>query len=85
MMNINVSKEIKQNKRLLTKKDFIEKIIEPHNKKDLSKMKISELRELYKMTHIVDGKFRDMRGYCFSCLKPLRPDYTSFENYCLDC
>ena len=85
MMNINASKEIKQNKRLLTKKDFIEKIIEPHNKKDLSKMKISELRELYKMTHIINGNFKDMRGFCFSCLKPLRPDYTRFENYCLDC
>ena len=67
------------------KKDFIEKIIEPDNKKDLSKMKISELRELYKMTHIIDGNLRDMRGYCFSCLTPLKADYTRFENYCLDC
>ena len=25
------------------------------------------------------------KGYCFKCLKPLRPDYTVFENYCLDC
>ena len=71
--------------RLLTKKDFIEKIIEPDNKKDLSKMKISELRELYKMTHIIDGNLRDMRGYCFKCLTPLKPDYIKYENYCLDC
>jgi hypothetical protein len=84
-MNTSELKKTVQNKRLLTKKDFIEKIIEPHNKKDLSKMKISELRELYKMTHIIDGNFRDMRGYCFSCLTPLKPDYTRFENYCLDC
>ena len=48
-------------------------------------MKISELRELYKITHIIDGNLRDMRGYCFSCLTPLKPDYTRFENYCLDC
>jgi len=71
--------------RLLTKKDFIEKIIEPDNKKDLSKMKISDLRELYKMTHIIDGNLRDMRGYCFKCLTPLKPDYIKYENYCLDC
>ncbi len=71
--------------RLLEKEDFIEKIIEPHNKKDLSKMKITELRELYKITHIIDGNLRDMRGHCFKCLKPLRPDYTVFKNYCLDC
>ena len=56
-----------------------------YSKKDLSKMKISELRELYKMTHIIDGNLRDMRGYCFSCLTPLKADYTRFENYCLDC
>ena len=72
MMNSSALKKITPNKRLLTKKDFIEKIIEPHNKKDLSKMKISELRELYKMTHIIDGNLRDMRGYCFSCLTPLK-------------
>jgi len=85
MMSTSELKKTIQNKRLLTKKDFIEKIIEPHNKKDLSKMKISELRELYKITHIIDGNLKDMRGYCFSCLTPLRPDYTRFENYCLDC
>ena len=86
-MSTNELKKTTQNKRLLTKKDFIEKIIEPHNKKDLSKMKISELRELYKITHSIDGNFRDMRGYCFDCLTPLKPDYTSNlnKNYCLDC
>ena len=81
MMN---TKDLEKN-RLLTKKDFIEKIIEPHNKKDLSKMKISELRELYKMTHIIDGNLRDMRGNCYKCLTPLRADYTHHKNYCLDC
>ena len=48
-------------------------------------MKISELRELYKITHLIDGNLKDMRGCCFSCLTPLKPDYTRFENYCLDC
>ena len=87
MMNINASKEIKQNKRLLNKKDFLNIAInDPDlNIDELKKMKVNELRELYKMTHIIDGNLRDMRGYCFSCLKPLRPDYTRFENYCLDC
>ncbi len=71
-------------KRLLSKKDFIQKIIEPHNN-NLKNLKINELRELYKMTHIIDGNLKDMRGYCFKCLTPLKPDYIKFENYCLDC
>ena len=29
--------------------------------------------------------YENKKGYCFKCLKPLRPDYTVFENYCLDC
>jgi hypothetical protein len=87
MMSTSELKKTIQNKRLLTKKDFIEKIIEPHNKKDLSKMKISELRELYKITHLIDGNLKDMRGHCFGCLASLRHDYTSNlnKNYCLDC
>ena len=31
------------------------------------------------------GKYRNMKGCCFDCLTPLKPDYTQFENYCLDC
>ena len=87
MMNINASKEIKQNKRLLTKKDFLNIAInDPDlNIDELKKMKVNELRELYKITHLIDGNLRDMRGYCFSCLTALKPDYTRFENYCLDC
>ena len=87
MMNINASKEIKQNKRHLTKKDFLNIAInDPDlNIDELKKMKVNELRELYKITHLIDGNLRDMRGYCFSCLTPLKPDYTRFENYCLDC
>ena len=33
----------------------------------------------------VNGKVKDMRGNCFKCLTPLKPDYTQFKNYCLDC
>jgi len=81
MMNINASKEIKQNKKitLLKKTDFLSL------KPELKHLKVAELREHFKITHIINGKFKDMRGHCFSCLKPLRPDYTRFENYCLDC
>ena len=87
MMNTNELKKTIQNKRLLTKKDFLNIAInDPDlNIDELKKMKVNELRELYKITHSIDGKFRDMRGYCFSCLTPLKPDYTRFENYCLDC
>ena len=86
-MNTNELKKTIQNKRLLTKKDFLNIAInDPDlNIDELKKMKVNELRELYKITHSIDGKFRDMRGYCFSCLTPLKPDYTRFENYCLDC
>ena len=85
-MSTSELKKTTQNKRLLTKKDFLI-LAGGHGLSvdNLKKMKISELRELYKITHSIDGNFRDMRGFCFSCLKPLRPDYTRFENYCLDC
>ena len=87
MMNTRELKKTIQNKRLLTKKDFLNIAInDPDlNIDELKKMKVNELRELYKITHSIDGNLRDMRGYCFSCLTPLRPDYTRFENYCLDC
>jgi len=85
MMNI---KDLKKDK-LLNKKDLLDVVI---NDPDLDidnfkKMKVNELRDHFKMTHIIDGKFRDMRGYCFSCITPLRADYTSSKsnNYCIDC
>ena len=80
--------ELKKNK-LLNKKDLLNIVI---NDPDLDidnfkKMKVNELREHFKITHIIDGKLRDMRGYCFSCITPLRADYTSSKsnNYCIDC
>ena len=85
MMNI---KDLKKDK-LLNKKDLLDVVI---NDPDLDidnfkKMKVNELRDHFKMTHIIDGKFRDMRGYCFSCITPLKADYTSSKsnNYCIDC
>ena len=85
MMNTS---ELKKDK-LLNKKDLLDVVI---NDPDLDidnfkKMKVNELRDHFKMTHIIDGKFRDMRGYCFSCITPLKADYTSSKsnNYCIDC
>ena len=63
-------------KRLLNKKDFI-KIIEENN--------INDVREIFKLTHIIDNKYKNFNCYCYSCLKPLRPDYQKYKNYCLDC
>jgi len=85
MMNTS---ELKKDK-LLNKKDLLDVVI---NDPDLDidnfkKMKVNELRDYFKMTHLIDGKFRDMRGYCFSCITPLKADYTSSKsnNYCIDC
>jgi len=72
--------------KMLKNKDYhiTEKLINTHTEA-LKQMKVNELRELFKITHSIDGNLRDMRGYCFSCLTPLKADYTRFENYCLDC
>ena len=80
MMNTN---ELKKDKKitLLKKADFLS------FKPELKHLKVDELRDHFKTTHIIDGKLRDMRGYCFSCITPLRADYTSSKsnNYCADC
>ena len=80
MMNTN---ELKKDKKiiLLKKADFLS------FKPELKHLKVNELRDHFKITHIIDGKLRDMRGYCFSCITPLRADYTSSKsnNYCADC
>ena len=70
---------------LLKKDDFLNLNKNLSFKNQLKNMKIEELRDYFKITHIVNGKFKDMRGNCFKCLTPLRPDYTQFKNYCLDC
>jgi len=58
MMNTN---ELKKDK-LLNKKDLLDVVI---NDPDLDidnfkKMKVNELRDHFKITHIIDGKFRDI-------------------------
>ena len=87
-MNTN---ELKKDKEitLLNKKNFLNMV---DNDPDLNidtfkKMKVNELRDHFKITHIINGKFKDMRGNCFGCLTSLRHDYTSNinKNYCLDC
>ena len=76
-------------KRLISKKEILQIAIMLNNfgfkRDELKKMKVNDLRQLCKITHIIDGKYKNYYGHCFSCLKPLRADYTSFENYCADC
>ena len=72
---------------LLEKKDLL-KIVK--NDRDLNliefkKMRVKELREHLRITHEIDGQYKDMTGNCFKCLKPLTHDYIKFINYCLDC
>ena len=72
---------------LLEKKDLL-KIVK--NDRDLNliefkKMRVKELREHLRITHEIDGQYKDMTGNCFKCLEPLKPDYTGFKNYCMDC
>ena len=91
-MNTSALKKTVQNKRLLTKKELLEIAVNDLNLNiddiniyKLEQMKVSELREIFQKTHVIDGQLKNYTGYCFSCLRPLRPDYTRFENYCLDC
>ena len=85
MMNTS---ELKKDKKitLLKKTDFLD-LVDLKFLNEFKKWKVKELRDHFKITHIVDGKFRDMRGCCFSCITPLRADYTSSKsnNYCADC
>ena len=72
---------------LLEKKELL-KIVK--NDQDLNltefkKMRVKELREHLKITHEIDGQYKNMTGNCFKCLKPLTPDYIKYENYCIDC
>ena len=83
MMN---TKELEKNKiTLLKKADFLDLNKNLSFKDQLKNMKVDELRDYFKITHIINGKFKDMRGNCFKCLTPLKPDYTHHKNYCMDC
>tara|TARA_A100001015_G_C14923270_1_gene685200 strand:- start:734 stop:1072 length:339 start_codon:yes stop_codon:yes gene_type:complete len=77
--------EANKEKRLLTKKDFIESIINDKYKNEFGQWKIKDLRDHFSLTHMINGRPVNLQGHCFRCLKPLRADYTQFENYCLDC
>ena len=70
---------------LIEKKELIEKFVEQHNQKKFKKLNVKDLRAYFGITHKINGEYKNMSGYCFKCLTPLRPDYTKFENYCLDC
>ena len=72
---------------LIEKTDLLNIVInDPDlNINNFKKMKVNELRELLKITHKINGKYKNMSGLCFKCLTPLRPDYTQYENYCKDC
>jgi hypothetical protein len=71
--------------KLIEKKELIEKFVEQHNQDQFKKWNVKDLRAHFGITHKIDGKYKNMSGCCFKCFKPLRPDYTQFENYCLDC
>ena len=85
MMNTS---ELKKDKKitLLKKADFLD-MVDLKFLNEFKKWKVDELRDHFKITHIIDGKFKDMRGNCFGCLTSLRHDYTSNinKNYCMDC
>ena len=63
------TKDLEKN-RLLTKKDF-DIFFDGHNEHDFKKMSINKLRSTYGVTHLINGKFKDMRGNCYKCLTPL--------------
>ena len=61
MMNTNELNEIKQNK-VISKKELLEIANKDPdcNIDELKKMKVSELRELFKITHVIDGKYKNL-------------------------
>ena len=69
---------------LIEKTDLL-KMIEPQHLQDFKKWSVKDLRAHFCITHKIDGEYKNMSGYCFKCLTPLRPDYTQYENYCKDC
>ena len=69
---------------LIEKTDLL-KMIEPQHLQDFKKWSVKDLRAHFGITHKINGEYKNMNGYCFKCLTPLKPDYTIFENYCKDC
>ena len=82
----------KMNKtELITKKDLLNIIVNDPNLNidNFKKMKVSELREILKITHKItcdkEIHYVNNFGHCFNCFKLLKPDYIKYKNYCLDC
>ena len=89
-MNSNDLKKTSKTE-LITKKELLNIIVnDPDlNMDTFKKMKVSELRELLKITHKIttDNEIHYVNnfGHCFRCFTPLKADYTKYENYCQDC
>ena len=80
------TKDLEKN-RLLSKKELL-LIVEndPNlNIEEFKKMKVDELRDNLIITHLINGMYKNMSGFCYTCFSPLRPDYTAHKNYCIDC
>ena len=77
-------KDIIMKVELIEKTDLL-KMIEPQYLQDFKKWSVKDLRAHFCITHKIDGEYKNMSGYCFKCLTPLRPDYIQYENYCKDC
>jgi hypothetical protein len=87
----------KMNKtELITKKELLEIAVnDPDSNIDdlniykLKQMKVSELREILKITHKITSDkeihYVNNFGHCFNCFKLLKPDYIKYKNYCRDC
>ena len=80
------TKDLEKN-RLLSKKELLLIVKnDPNlNIEEFKKMKVDELRDNLKITHLINGKYKNMSGLCYTCFSPLRPDYTAHKNYFIDC
>jgi hypothetical protein len=89
--NGHIKKPKRPKTELITKKELLNIIInDPDlNIDNFKNMKVSELRQILKITHKITSDneihYVNNYGFCFSCFKILKPDYTKYENYCLDC
>ena len=85
--NIIIYRKIMKERKikLINKKELITKFVEPHKQDEFKKWNTNKLRAHFCITHKIDGEYKNMSGYCFKCLTPLRPDFIQYENYCKDC
>ena len=91
LKKIMKAKQKKNKTELITKKELLNIIVNDPNLNidNFKKMKVSELREILKITHKItcDSEIHYVNnlGFCFTCFRPLKADYIKYENYCLDC